>query len=97
MDALLRSQRAPERAALINLYIFITMSYSIIIWDNDRAEHKVWFPKTLSVVGEAIDHLAKETPGPNVRFERLAQHLLKHFPLPPKEPGPNASQEERDA
>ncbi len=73
------------------------MSYSIIIWDNDRAEHKVWFPKTLSVVGEAIDHLAKETPGPNVRFERLAQHLLKHFPLPPKEPGPNASQDERDA
>jgi hypothetical protein len=73
------------------------MSYSIIIWDNDRAKHKVWFPKTLSVVGEAIDHLAKETPGPNVRFERLAQHLLKHFPLPPKEPGPNASQDERDA
>ena len=73
------------------------MSYSIIIWDNDRAENKVWFPKTLSAVGEAIDRLAKETPGPSVRFERLAQHLLKHFPLPPKEPGPNASQEERDA
>ena len=73
------------------------MSYSIIIWDNDRAENKVWFPETLSAVGEAIDRLAKETPGPSVRFERLAQHLLKHFPLPPKEPGPNASQEERDA
>lgn len=72
------------------------MSYSLYIWDSSRTSILYW-PKDLSDIGQVVEHLAKESPGFNKRFERLAQHLLRRFPLPIPKPAAGASKEEIEA